>query len=95
MRNEYGNMLSCDRPLETRASLSVQNSLSLCSLEHLEFEFLEFVKLTVADQPRLAQLGGRPGTRPLIRAYLSLRLSSKNLTNDPCQSFGQKDWEFD
>ncbi|CAH8869539.1 unnamed protein product [Trichobilharzia szidati] len=95
MRNEYGNMLSCDRPLETRASLSVQNSLSLCSLEHLEFEFLEFVKLTVAEQPRLAQLGGRPGTRSLIRAYLSLRLSSKNLSNDSHQSSGQKDWEFD
>ncbi|KAH8864347.1 Nuclear pore complex protein Nup93 [Schistosoma japonicum] len=100
MRSDHGSELSYDRPLEVRASLSVQNTLSMCSLEHLESEFLEFMKITVANQPRLARLGGHPGTRSLVRAYLSLRLPSENITNvsafnDFYQLSEQNGWEFD
>ena len=41
-------------------------------------EFAEFLRVTVATQPRLARLGGRPGTRSLVKAYLSLRLPASN-----------------
>ncbi|CAH8579659.1 unnamed protein product [Schistosoma turkestanicum] len=100
MRNEHASMLSYDRPLEVRASVSVQNTLSMCSLEHLESEFLEFIKVTVSSQPRLARLGGRPGTRSLVRAYLSLRLPSENMTDvsslsNLYQLSEQNGWEFD
>lgn len=100
MRNEHSSMLSYDHPLEVRASVSIQNTLSLCSLEHLESEFLEFLKITIANQPRLARLGGRPGTRSLVRAYLSLRLPSDNVADVPSlsnlyQLSEQNGWEFD
>ncbi|CAH8671433.1 unnamed protein product [Schistosoma rodhaini] len=100
MRNEHGSMLLYNHPLEVRASISVQNTLSLCSLQHLESEFLEFLKITVANQPRLARLGGRPGTRSLVRAYLSLRLPSDNVADvsslsNLYQLSEQNGWEFD
>ncbi|CAL8087585.1 unnamed protein product [Calicophoron daubneyi] len=66
------------RALELRASTSLQSVLIECSLSHLESEFMEFLRVTVASQPRLARLGGRPGTRALVRAYLTIRLPSSS-----------------
>ncbi|CAH8654935.1 unnamed protein product [Heterobilharzia americana] len=95
MRSEHSSLLSYDRPLELRASSFVQNTLSLCALEHLEAEFLEFVKATVANQPRLARLGGRPGTRSLVRAYLSLRLPLESIPDDSFLNNSYQSSEFD
>ncbi|KAA0183542.1 putative nuclear pore complex protein nup93 (Nucleoporin nup93) (Dead eye protein) [Fasciolopsis buskii] len=69
---------STTRSLELRASESLQRRLVLCSLTHLESEFIGFLNLTVSNHARLAKLGGLPGTRAIVRAYLNIYLPSAN-----------------
>ncbi|KAF7258901.1 hypothetical protein EG68_03753 [Paragonimus skrjabini miyazakii] len=74
-------------PLELRALPCVQRKLVECSLAHLESEFVQFMRTTVDSNPRLAKLGGRPGTRALVKAYLNLCLSSNSPDSNTATSF--------
>ncbi|KAF6775647.1 hypothetical protein AHF37_04265 [Paragonimus kellicotti] len=74
-------------PLELRALPCVQRKLVECSLAHLESEFVHFMRTTVDSNPRLAKLGGRPGTRALVKAYLNLCLSSNCPDSNAATSF--------
>ncbi|THD20201.1 Nuclear pore complex protein Nup93 [Fasciola hepatica] len=67
-----------NRSLELRASESLQHQFILCSLAHLESEFARFLNVTVSNHARLAKLGGLPGTRAVVRAYLNICLPSVN-----------------
>ncbi|TPP59249.1 hypothetical protein FGIG_01424 [Fasciola gigantica] len=67
-----------NRSLELRASESLQRQFILCSLAHLESEFVRFLNVTVSNHARLAKLGGLPGTRAVVRAYLNICLPSVN-----------------
>uniref|UniRef100_A0A0X3PLM1 Nuclear pore protein n=1 Tax=Schistocephalus solidus TaxID=70667 RepID=A0A0X3PLM1_SCHSO len=62
-----------DRALEHRASPVLQSAFIARSIAHLETEFTAYLRAVVAANPRQAQLGGRPGTRSLVRAFLNVR----------------------
>ncbi|GAA47281.1 nuclear pore complex protein Nup93 [Clonorchis sinensis] len=59
---------------ETRFCAAFQRQLIECSLSHLEAEFVTFLCSTISTHPRVAKLGGRPGTRSLVKAFLNMQL---------------------
>ncbi|VDP94515.1 unnamed protein product [Echinostoma caproni] len=69
---------AADRVLELRASESLQHQLILCALDHLGSEFVRFLTVAVSNHARVAKLGGLPGTRALVRAYLNISLPTMN-----------------
>ncbi|KAF8562673.1 hypothetical protein P879_06022 [Paragonimus westermani] len=81
------NGATAHTPLELRTLPCVQRKLIECSLTHLESEFVQFMRTTVDSNPRLAKLGGRPGTRALVKAYLNLCLSSNSPDSNTAASF--------
>uniref|UniRef100_A0A5K3F567 Nuclear pore protein n=2 Tax=Mesocestoides corti TaxID=53468 RepID=A0A5K3F567_MESCO len=75
-----------DRALEVRSGPSLQIAFLSRAIAHLEAEFMACLQVVVSANPRLAQLGGRPGVRSLVRAFL-------NVKNPAMQSSGDPDFE--
>ncbi|KAL7059194.1 hypothetical protein AAHC03_013162 [Spirometra sp. Aus1] len=75
-----------DRALEHRASPALQSAFIARSIAHLETEFTAYLRAVVNANPRQAQLGGRPGTRSLVRAFLNVKNPVLGQTSDSRQN---------
>lgn len=64
---------SHERAGETRSSPQLQAAFLGRAIVHLEAEYVAYLQAVVAANPRVAQLGGRPGVRALVRAFLNVK----------------------
>ncbi|VDL19915.1 unnamed protein product [Hymenolepis diminuta] len=62
-----------EKTLEARTSSGLQAAFLSRAVAHLEAEFITYLQSVVTANPRIAQLGGRPGVRALVRAYLNTK----------------------
>ncbi|VDM15646.1 unnamed protein product [Hydatigera taeniaeformis] len=74
-----------ERALEARSGSVLQSAFLRRAIAHLEAEFATYLQTVVASNPRLAQLGGCPGVKSLVRAFL-------NVKNPSFQSSGATDF---
>ncbi len=71
-----------ERALEARAGSQLQMQFLSRAIVHLEAEYAAYLQTVVAANPRVAQLGGRPGVRALVRAFLNVRNPTPQSSRD-------------
>lgn len=71
-----------EKALEARTSSGLQSAFLSRAISHLEAEFVIYLQSVVASNPRIALLGGRPGIRALVRAYLNTKHPSLQPSGD-------------
>lgn len=71
-----------EKALEARTGSELQAAFLSRSIAHLEAEFTTYLQSVVAANPRIAQLGGRPGVRALVRAYLNTKAFALQTTEE-------------
>ncbi|EUB62716.1 Nuclear pore complex protein Nup93 [Echinococcus granulosus] len=78
-----------ERALEFRSGSSLQSAFLRRAIAHLEVEFATYLQTVVSSNPRLALLGGCPGVRALVRAFLNVKNPSSQPSGDcDFDSFG-------
>ncbi|VDK36595.1 unnamed protein product [Taenia asiatica] len=71
-----------DRALEVRSGSSLQSAFLRRAIAHLEAEFATYLQTVVSSNPRQAQLGGCPGVKALVRAFLNVKSPSLQPSGD-------------
>ncbi|VDO09399.1 unnamed protein product [Rodentolepis nana] len=71
-----------EKALEARTCSGLQVAFLSRAVAHLEAEFVTYLQSVVAANPRIAQLGGRPGVRALVRAYLNTKNPVMQVSGD-------------
>lgn len=82
---------SHERALEARSGSSLQSALLRRAIAHLEAEFATYLQTVVSSNPRQAQLGGCPGVKALVRAFLNVKNPSFQPSGD--NNFDSGDFE--
>ncbi|BES88517.1 Nuclear pore complex protein [Nesidiocoris tenuis] len=84
--------LSKSNVLEARAQPQIQDKIVFQALAYLEIRYREFMEITVSGNLKAARRGGVPGTIPLVKGFINVRMIGNEIGLEDAMVEGSPLW---